>query len=175
MKTNARMKRVRAKAAPTKVQTQSVHFLSFSEYRRKYLWQEDRRRCWGFGQTFYNEYIILKKINPDLIFASNERYWDLNIISAFGPSFSRLSIFLAEIERLFLNWVSRVDSFFNKDMNNDSELTAISDYFNVALADHSGASNILPTQASNILEKLSDGLLLCYLMNSLSKKGNVIE
>ena len=60
-------------------------------------------------------------------------------------------------------------------MNNDSDLTAISDYLNIALASHPSASNILPTQTSNVLEKLSDGLLLCYLVNTLSKKGNVIE
>ena len=60
-------------------------------------------------------------------------------------------------------------------MNNDSDLTAISDYLNIALANHSGASSILPTETSNVLEKLSDGLLLCFLVNTLSKKGEVIE
>ena len=71
--------------------------------------------------------------------------------------------------------ISIITYLLNQDMNNDSELQRISDYLNVALASHQGAASILPTDSSNVLEKLSDGLLLCFLVNTLSKKGPVID
>ena len=60
-------------------------------------------------------------------------------------------------------------------MDNSSDLLAISNYLNVALESHPSTVNILPTDSSNVLEKLNDGLLLCYLINTLSKKGTIID
>ena len=54
-------------------------------------------------------------------------------------------------------------------MDNNSELQTISEYLNGILAAHPAASALLPVEPSNVLDKLHDGLLLCYLMNTLSK------
>lgn len=60
-------------------------------------------------------------------------------------------------------------------MNNESEIAAIADYLNTTLSGHPAASTLLPLTTSNLLEKVHDGILFCYLINTLSKQGPVIN